>query len=523
MLEDCFYLFQASVTVAGRSFPEPVAVVVAERSPSAFWRAVARAARTARVIELRLDYLGSVAAIVRVLNRLVSQYRRGRSRPTLIATCRRSAQGGEFAGSSSAQLAVLGLAARAGCEWVDVDAHTLQGLPARLRATMLPPARRIISYHDFRRTPSGLERLYQSLAALGADQVKIAVTARRQQDNLAVLGLARGHRRRVIALTMGTVGIPGRVLALRSGSALAYAAPDRGPAAAPGQLRWSELRTLYRAHRLNARSRVYGVIGKPIAHSLSPVMHNAALVRTGLNAVYLPFEVSNLRDFLSTLAPLGIAGFSVTLPHKETILRHLDGIDPLAANIGAVNTVVVRGSPSRPGRGKLYGYNTDYVGVLRTLQRYIPLPASQVLLVGAGGAARAVAFALTTAGAFVCITARRPAAARALAEAVGGVAIPRSALRGRRFDAIVNCTPVGQAPDVGASPLRADELNCRVLFDLVYNPRETLLLRLARRRGIRTIPGWHMLVEQGAAQFEIWHGLRAPVQAMRKAVLDRLA
>lgn len=494
--------------VTRRAFPDPIAVVVAERHPSSFWHALVRAERVARVAELRLDALGSAAAIVRVLTRLA----RRRTPLTLIATCRRPPEGGEFSGSPAAQLALLNWAVRAGCRWVDVEGETLEQFPPRLRAAVLPPAQRIVSFHDFRRTPQRLERVYRRLAGLGADRVKIAVTARRQRDNLAVLELARRHRRRVIALAMGTVGVPGRVLALRAGSALTYGAPDRGAATAPGQLPWSELRGLYRAHRLNARTRVYGLIGQPVAHSLSPAMHNAAFVAARLNAVYLPFEVAELRDFLACVAPLGIAGFSVTQPHKETILPYLDGVDPLAATIGAVNTVVVRAGHS------LYGYNTDYVGVLRTLQRYIRFHASQVLVVGAGGAARAVAFGLATAGAFISVTARRPRAARALADTVGGEAVPRAGLRRRRFDAIVNCTPVGQAPEVAAVPLRAEEANCRVLFDLVYNPRETELLRRARRRGIRTVPGWQMLVEQGAAQFEIWTGLRAPREVMRRAV-----
>lgn len=514
--------------MARLSFPEPIALVVAEPRPEACWRALRRAWRITRVVELRLDALGSVAEIVSVLERLARVRQPRSEQPALIATCRRRAQGGGFAGSPSAQLAVLALAARAGCPWVDIDAASLEQFPQPLRRALLPRARRIVSVHDFRRTPKprALERLYQRLARLGADRVKIAVTPRQQSDNVALLELARRHQRRVIAVGMGTVGVPGRVLALRAGSALAYTAPDRGPASpasrgaspalcgasAPGQLRWSQMREVYRAHRLSSRTRVYGVIGRPIVHSLSPVMHNAAFVAAGVDAVYLPFEVASLRDFIRCLARLGVAGFSVTHPHKESILCYLDGVDPLAEMIGAVNTVVVRGG------GKLFGYNTDYVGVLRTLQRYIHLEGSRVLLLGAGGAARAVAFALATAGAFVSVAARRPAAARALARAVSGEAIPRASLRRRRFEAIVNCTPVGQAPAVAASPLRPEELNCRVLFDLVYNPRETMLLRLARRRGIRTIPGWQMLVEQGAAQFEIWTGLRAPMAAMRRAV-----
>ncbi len=498
--------------MARTNLPDSVALVVAERTPTAFWAALRRAEKSARVVELRLDYLGSVAEIVGVLEKLA----RRPSRLTLIATCRRRADGGEFGGSPSAQLALLELAVRAGCRWVDVEAATLEAFPRRLRGVFLRSARRIVSRHNFKRTPANLPALYRRLKQLRGELVKIAALARTHRDAVRMLELARRHRRRVVALPMGTVGIPGRVLSLRAGSALAYAAPDVGTPTAPGQLSWSELRARYRAPKLNARTRVYGVIGQPILHSLSPPMHNAAFVHARLNAVYLPFEVANVKDFLACLKAYRLAGFSVTAPHKQAILRHLDEIDPLAEMIGAVNTVVV-------GRnGRLSGFNTDYVGVLRTLQRYIHLERSQVLLVGAGGSARACAFALATAGAFVCVTSRRAGRARALARAVGGEAVPRQTLARRRFDAIVNCTPVGQAPYPNATPLAARELNTRVLFDLVYNPPQTRLLREARRRGVRTVPGWQMLVEQGAAQFEIWTERRAPLQVMRRVVLNCL-
>jgi 3-dehydroquinate dehydratase/shikimate dehydrogenase len=494
------------------SFPDRIAVVVAEPTAEAFLRQAARLSRDAALLELRLDALGRVAVIVPVLEALA----RRPLRAPWIATCRPRSQGGGFDASASAQLAVLALAARAGARWVDVDGETLRRFPPRLRAALLPPVGRMVSRHDFMRTPSNLEALYQRLSRLGADWVKIAVTPRTQSDNARLLAMTRRHRRRVIAVAMGAVGVPGRVLALAAGSALTYAAPDRGRATAPGQPALAELRERYRADRINSRTRVYGLLGRPVAHSLSPAMHNAAFARARLNAVYLPFEARSPRELLDCLAPLRIAGLSVTHPHKEAILRHLDALDPLAETIGAVNTVVVRGG------GRLYGYNTDYVGVLRTLQRHVPLEGARVLLVGAGGAARACAFALATAGAFISVTTRRPAAARALARAVGGEAVPRAALRRRRFDAIVNCTPVGQTPDVDVSPLRVEELNARVVFDLVYNPVETALLRLARRRGCRPVPGWQMLVEQGAAQFEIWTGLRAPLAVMRRAVLRGL-
>ncbi len=498
--------------MARRSFPDRIAVVVAEPTPEAFRACLARVERSAGLVELRLDALGDVASIVRVLERIA----RRPARVPWIATCRPRSQGGSFVAGSSAQMAVLALAARAGCSWIDVDAETLEAFPPGLRHAVLPPVARIISHHDFKRTPRDLEALYRRLARLGGDWVKIAVTPRTQQDNVELLAMTRRHRRRVISVAMGTTGLPGRVLALAAGSALTYVASDRGRASAPAQPTVSELRRIYRADQLDPRTRVYGLLGNPVAHSLSPAMHNAAFQRARLNAVYLSFEARTPREMLDCLEPLRIAGLSVTHPHKEAMLRHLDAVDPLAETIGAVNTVVVR------GRGKLFGYNTDYVGVLRTLQRHVALEGARILLVGAGGAARACAFALATAGAFISVTARRPGAARELARAVSGEVVSRRALRRRRFEAVINCTPVGQAPDVGASPLRADELNCRVVFDLVYNPLETRLLRLARRRGIRTVPGWQMLVEQGAAQFEIWTGLRAPVAVMRRAILRGL-
>ncbi|MCI0402408.1 MAG: shikimate dehydrogenase [Acidobacteria bacterium] len=498
--------------MAALRFPDRIAVVVAEPTTEAFLRQARRLSRTAALLELRLDALERVALIVSVLERLAE-----RPLPAAwIATCRPRAQGGGFEGSASAQLAVLALAARAGASWVDVDAESLERFSPRLRAAMLPSVGRIVSLHDFTRTPRNLEALYRRLEPLGADWIKIAVTPRSQSENARLLAMTRRHRRRVISVAMGTVGIPGRILALAAGSPLTYAPPDNGRATAPAQPTLRELREVYRAHCLNSRTRVYGLLGHPVAHSLSPALHNAAFAHARLNAVYLPFEARSPQELLDSIGALRIAGLSVTHPHKQAILRHLDAIDPLAETIAAVNTVVVRGG------GKLFGCNTDYVGVLRTLQRHVGLEGARVLLIGAGGAARACAFALATAGAFISVTSRRLTVARALARAVGGEAVPRAALRRRRFDAIVNCTPVGQAPGTEASPLRDGELNCRVVFDLVYNPIETKLLRLARRRGCRTVPGWQMLVEQGAAQFEIWTGLRAPLAVMRRAVLRGL-
>jgi 3-dehydroquinate dehydratase/shikimate dehydrogenase len=313
---------------------------------------------------------------------------------------------------------------------------------------------------------------------------------------------------------MGEVGLPARILALREGSELAYA--PVAEATAPGQVSLYDMLHLYRVHKLTRGTRVYGVIGDPIGHSLSPLLHNTGFVVRHVNAVYLPFLVHGLDDFLKAIPEFGIRGFSITLPHKQTILKHLEECEPLAAEIGAVNTVVVRRD------GSLYGCNTDYVGVLRALQRKLCIKGSRALIFGAGGSARAAAFALARAGASVAICARREKAAKELAHAAGGKVVPRRALRTERFDAVLNATPIGMYPRGEISPLAASELNCRIVMDLIYRPQLTQLLKIAGKKGIATVSGVEMFLAQGIAQWEIWMEKRAPETAMRRAVLQSL-
>jgi 3-dehydroquinate dehydratase/shikimate dehydrogenase len=301
---------------------------------------------------------------------------------------------------------------------------------------------------------------------------------------------------------------------LREGSALAYA--PVAAATAPGQVSLHDMKHLYRAHALTRRTRVYGVIGEPVGHSLSPLLHNTGFVARHVDAVYLPFLVHDLRDFLAAVPEFGVCGFSVTHPHKRAILKYLKECEPLAAEIGAVNTVVVRRD------GSLFGCNTDYLGVLRALEKRLRIKGSRILIFGAGGAARAAAFALVRSGAAVAICARREKAARELARAFGGEAVPRAALRSDFFDAMLNATPVGMHPHDGVSPLAPSELHCRLVMDLINRPQRTQLLKIAARKGIATVPGVEMLIAQGIAQWKFWMHKRAPEAPMRRAVLAAL-
>lgn len=478
-----------------------------------------QASKSAKTVEIRLDYLAPEAVVRRSpsegnYEEFLNWLENRRVSPSIIATCRRLCAGGRFLGNIHAQFGTLKVLEDARlCQWVDLELESLVDYRHGFLRTGFPNAGILLSYHNFEETTRKLLQIVRRLDSFRVDAIKIATQCNSYADLLRVLALCKG-RRNVIAVPMGEIGLPARVLALRHGSALAYAAV--GEKTAAGQLTLEEMKYLYRADKLDRRSRVYGVIGNPVSHSLSPLLHNTGFIARGMNDVYLPFLVPDLRDFLRAVEPLGMAGFSVTLPHKQAILRHLDDCDPLAEAIGAVNTVVVR------GKGKLYGYNTDYVGVLRALQKRVALRGSRVLIFGAGGAARATVFALAQEGAIVNICARRPAEARKLARAAGGEAIERRHLRREFFDAIVNATPIGMHPHANESPLAASELNCRLVFDSVYRPMKTRLLRLAGQRGIETVSGVEMFVAQGAAQWEIWTGLRAPEKPMRAAVLAKL-
>jgi 3-dehydroquinate dehydratase / shikimate dehydrogenase len=483
--------------------------VVANPTAQGMYQQLRQAIRQTPTIELRLDWLADDRQIDRFLARLKA-HRHG---VTLIATLRRRQAGGRYQGTIAMQLLYLAEAIGAGCRWYDLEVETVQRCPPELIDALLGEGRQLRSAHFFRRMPQDLARIARELQRGDPDAIKIAAQCRSLGDAWRLQSFARKHRN-LLAIPMGEAALPARILALRAKRGFSYAPVEQHTA--PGQTSLDDLKRLYRADRLNSATEVYGVIGDPIAHSLSPVMHNAGFRRRRMNAVYLPFLVEDLEDFLGSIRRFGIRGFSVTLPHKRTILNHLHGCDRLAAEIGAVNTVVVRSS------GQLYGYNTDYVGVLGTLARRMPLRGSRVLILGAGGAARAVAFALTKAGSAVCVWARRWKQATGLAKAVNGEAVTRLRLRHEFFDAIVNATPVGMFPGVDRSPLEARELNCRLVFDTIYRPRVTRLVEGASDRGIETVSGVEMFVAQGIAQWEIWTGERAPAEAMRQAVLAAL-
>ncbi len=484
--------------------------VVAAETASQLVKLLRQGERETGTVELRLDWLRNDEERKKFLTLL--RARKRSSGTTFIATCRRRVGGGEFSGVLAAELHWLMKAREAGCQWCDLELESLRESPEKSLRKYALPGKVLLSLHDFKRTPKFPKKMSVP-AAEGVDAIKVAAVANSIADSVRLLKLA-GRSGRVVPVPMGEIGLPARILALRAGSPLAYA-PVAG-ATAPGQVSLRELKYLYRAHELGKNSRVYGVIGNPIGHSLSPLMHNTGYVVAKKDAVFLPFLVKSLGDFLKAIPDFGVRGFAVTLPHKETVFRKLDGCEPLAQKIGAVNTVTVRRD------GSLYGSNTDYLGVLRALEKKINLSGRRVLILGAGGAARAAALAVASAGAEVFVCARREGMAQALAKAVNGERMKRAVLQKQKFDVIVNATPLGMHPYKGISPLRASELNCSLVFDMIYRPIHTKLLEMAVARGLATISGVEMFLAQGIAQWEWWMKEEAPEKEMRRVVLKEL-
>jgi 3-dehydroquinate dehydratase / shikimate dehydrogenase len=458
-------------------------------------------------LEFRLDYLPDPAKGVALLGDLLVTYPDLR----ILATCRHQLHHGRFVGSPERQVQILVDAAHAGAAVLDLEVEAAEGAKTAA-ASLRSIAPLIVSYHDFEKTPA-LQPVLNRLLRIPADAFKIAVTARKPSDNLRLLDFLRQPREaQVIAMAMSEIGAASRILSPAMGSLFTYAAPVETAGTAPGQVAAPLLRTLYRADKLGPHTRIFGVIADPVAHSKSPSIHNRALHSRRIDAVYLPFRVApaQLRDWMILAAGLPVSGFSVTIPHKQRIGRYLDVVEPLAKRIGAVNTVWRKA-------GKWRGTNTDVAGVLEPLRRRFRLPHRSILIAGYGGAARAAAFALADAGANVTITGRNLKSAQALATAVKAEAIPLAAASSADFDALVHATPVGMDPHPDAC-LFDSRIPAGLVFDMVYNPRDTLLLRRARDQGCEIICGSEMLLEQAACQFQIFTGVTAPRDIMREAL-----
>jgi len=467
-------------------------------------------ARDNSFLEFRLDYLSKPGLALARIKRFTESH----PGTVVVATCRRAVSGGKFRGSIASQLEILSKAAAAGCQLLDVELQTASKCRPEQLAKLRNRAAVLLSFHDFRGTKK-LDETLEKMLTYPADFYKVVSTATTLTDNVTMIKFLANHgdRHSLVSMCMGEQGIISRVLGLRAGSLFTFAAASAGEETAPGQVTAQELRSVYRIEQVDAATRVYGVAGDPIAHSLSPAIMNAAFRRENVNAVYLALHAKTLKDLLSCVREIPIHGISVTMPYKQAILAHLDNTDSHTTKIGACNTVV------RAQDGKLYGFNTDSSGIVRPLERRLStLEGARILVLGAGGAARAAVFGLKERGSEVYILNRSAAPARKLAHQARARIMKRTELKKFAFDVIINATPVGMG-NTRETPLQENEINARYVFDMVYDPAETRLLKLAKERGAQVIPGIEMFVHQAARQFEIWTGKPAPWDEMLRVVL----
>ncbi len=480
---------------------------------------IKQAAEFADVIELRFDCLqtNEIENVIENLPNIDKPY---------LATFRPKEQGGKRELSLGERLKFWESFLWANKDkifWVDFEFD--MSFVVNLQKTLT-----IASSHDFSGISENLSATYEVFSITNADVLKTAVQANDITNSIAVWKLlerAKKENKQIIPIAMGEAGKWTRILGLAHGAFMIYAALDAGRETASGQFTAQDLIDTYRVKKLNEQTEIYGIVGNPVSHSVSPFMHNAAFKLHNLNAVYIPFEVKNLDEFIAQFIreetreiELNYKGFSVTIPHKQAIIKHLDSIDETAKAIGAVNTVKIIG-------GKLYGYNTDAHGFIEPLiNTYGDLKNAKVAVLGGGGAARAAIYALKKEGAEITIFARNIEKAKNLAKEfqVELEELKTQNLKLKTVDVLINATPLGTIGEFeNETPAAAEQIkNVRLVYDLVYNPFETRFLREAQSVGVPTIGGLAMLVAQGAAQFEIWTGKNAPLKEMSQIALRKL-
>lgn len=470
------------------------------------------AAAGERFLEFRLDYLPSPDEGFNVIRQILSEY------PDcwVLATCRRHQNHGRFNGSIDEQLDILTAAIDAGARGIDIEIESAEMAKPRVRQ-LESRAVVVVSYHNYEGTPA-MEPVLRRVQKVPADIYKLVTTARKPSDNLRVLHLSRAHPKTpMVLLAMSETGFNSRVLSMVMGGMYTYATPSAVEGTAAGQVSARVMRQLYRVDKLSKTCKIFGVIADPVMHSISPSVHNRALQARRLDGLYLPFLVSplQLKDFFVLAGKLPLSGFSVTIPHKQRIIRYLDFVDPLSKRIGAVNTVWRKA-------GRWRGTNTDAAGVRLPLEKKIRIGKSRILVAGNGGAARSAAFTLADAGAAITITGRNPDRVRALAKACDGTPMTPEAAEQATFDAVVHATPLGMWPHTDQCFFR-DRIPADLIYDLVYTPMETALLRRAKDEGKTIVYGIEMFVEQASEQFELFTGVSAPRQVMERAAREAIA
>ncbi len=432
------------------------------------------------------------------------------TRKPIIATCRPKWEGGRFDGTERERIEVLEAASMLGASYIDLELKTDKAFLKEFLNRRVE-SKLIISHHQFAGERLDTAKVYTRMRIHGADIFKFAYAADDVSDirhAIKFLELAKRDRQKAIAVAMGDYGEPTRILYNKFGGWATYAATEDGKNAAPGQMPAGELKKLYRSESISPKTKVFGVIGNPVKQSKGVYVHNPLFHRAKKDAVYCRFPVKDLRKFMKEIAPM-LSGFSITIPHKQEAMEYLDRVDKTATAIGACNTAVRR-------NGKLYGTNTDAPAALDAIEAVAKVKKKTMLIVGAGGAARAIAFEAKRRGANVFIINRDKSKAEKLAKEFGLMQVDRARIRIAHYDFVVNATSVGMTPNVNESPLPKRALKNKIVFDAVFNPPITKLLRDAKSAGATIVQGTEMYINQAALQFELYAGVKPSKQFMRQ-------
>jgi 3-dehydroquinate dehydratase/shikimate dehydrogenase len=487
------------------------------------------ASESIQLVELRLDFLRREPDLRRLLS----------ARPgAVIVTARRKQDGGMWNESEPKRLALLRSAIVSEPEFVDLELD-VAGEIERYGKT-----RRIISYHDFAQTPNDLDKLFSDMESKDADIIKIAVTPKSVDDMFRLMQFVteknriakevgdklsgNGNGVRVIGICMGELGKATRILAKRFGMPFTYATFSRERIIAPGILVYDELLDLYHYEATDNESAVYGIIANPVGHSLSPLIHNRSYVEQKINAVYVPFQLesSDVHRFLERATEIGVRGLSVTIPHKVAAVDRLTKMDAAVDKIGACNTIVFKD-------GERVGYNTDYMSAVSSIEAAMGgeiknesigiLQGKSALVLGAGGAGMALVYGLKRRGANVTVTDANNDKANELSVQFGCEAVRWEDRYNVNPEIIANCTPVGMHPNIEATPFDREKLFAGMLvFDAVYNPETTLLIKSARERGCKVVSGTEMFVGQACLQFKLFTNQKASATFIRKLIKENI-
>ncbi|WOL18862.1 bifunctional 3-dehydroquinate dehydratase/shikimate dehydrogenase, chloroplastic-like isoform X2 [Canna indica] len=479
----------------------------------------------ADLVEIRLDHLPDFDR-ARDLPRLLA----GRPLPAIV-TYRPKWEGGEYDGDEQQRLETLCSAMELGAEYVDIELKVAENFVKLISGKKPEKFQLIISSHNYQKTPSTeeLSSLAAQIQIAGADIVKIATTAVDIVDVIRMFQVLAHCQVPMIGLVMGERGLLSRVLCPKYGGYLTFCTLDDGRASAPGQPTISQLLDIYNIRQIGPQTKLTGLIGKPVKQTKSHIFHNTAFKQIGFDAVYVPLLVDDLARFLKAFSSPDFIGFSCTMPFKVDAITCCDEVDPMAKAIGAVNTIV-----RRPSDGKFVGYNTDCFGAINAIEDALrgaeggavsPLEGRVFVVMGAGGAGKAIAYGAKEKGARVVVANRTYERAVNLANLVGGHALRLSELANFHPEEgmiLANATSVGMQPNVTETPLAGHAIrNYELVFDAVYAPLVTRLLREAEECSVPTVGGFEMFIRQAMGQFKLFTGLEAPGHEIGKLILAK--